>query len=101
MKRKRVREARDSLKQIRYAAIGDIVVSIIVLAGLAGVVGIVLGAEAVAGPIDEEIRRAGQMLVVAVAVLGVGKLVIGIDLLRCHNRVSEVFKEALPDEDDD
>lgn len=101
MKRKKVRDARDSLKGIRYSAIGDIVVGIIILVGLALLVGMVLGAEAAVGPIDEEFRRLGQIGVVVVAVLGVAHLGGGIGLLRYHKSVSEVFKEAFPEEDDD
>ena len=101
MKRKKVRDARDSLKAIRLSAIADIVVGIIVLVGLALIVGMVLGAEAAVGPVDEEFRRLGQIGVVVVAGVGVTQLGGGIHLLRCHSSISEVFREAFPDEDDD
>ena len=100
MKRKQVRDARGALTAIKTSAIGDIVIGVMFLVGLAFLVGMVRGAEAVIG-IVEDIRPWGQLFVIALTLIWVGLLLGGIYRLYCHNKISEVFKEAFPDEDDD
>lgn len=100
MKRKRVRDARGALTAIKQSAIGDIVIGIMVWVGLAFLVGMVRGAEAAIG-IIEEFRPWGHILVLSGVLIGLGVLIGGIYTLRWHNKISEVFKEAFPDEEDD
>ena len=101
MKRKRVRDARSALTAIKQNAILDIVIGIMVCVGLAFLVGVVRGAEAAIGIIEEFQPPWGHILFFSIGGIGFTFLWGGIFSLHWHNKISEVFKEAFPDEEDD
>ena len=101
MKGKRVRDARGALTAIRQSAIADITIGIMVWVGLAFLVGVVRGAEAAIGIIEEFRPPWGHILFFSIGGIGLAQVGGGIYTLHCHNKISEVFKEAFPDEDDD